>query len=201
MNGYLFLCVKHFFHFCHSFFRKISINCSNSTILNSNELFLCKCKGENFNTPVNVTWYKGSRVLASGKEMATLTIPQVDRSDKGLYRCEVKSHEKAEDEKSVELIINYRPSNISLTLQREGHKATLICTAEGRPQPNFEIFSKRSKLVYKGSTYTFDIVKSCDFGNYTCKATNILGSAISHDIHVQTIKDNFIYENLNHKHC
>ncbi|XP_046857962.1 uncharacterized protein LOC124451391 isoform X1 [Xenia sp. Carnegie-2017] len=39
--------------------------------------------------------------------MATLTIPQVDRSDKGLYRCEVKSHEKAEDEKSVELIINY----------------------------------------------------------------------------------------------
>ncbi|XP_046857972.1 basement membrane-specific heparan sulfate proteoglycan core protein-like [Xenia sp. Carnegie-2017] len=102
--------------------------------------------------------------------MATLTIPQVDQSDKGLYRCEVKSHEKAEDEKSLEWIINYRPANIRLTLQR-GHKATLICTAEGRPQPNFEIFSKRSKLVYKGPTYTFDIVKSCDFGNYTCKAT------------------------------
>ena len=86
-----------------------------------------------------------------------------------------------------------KPANISLTLQREGHKATLICTAEGRPQPNFEIFSKRSKLVYKGSTYTFDIVKSCDFGNYTCKATNILGSAISHDVHVQKFKGNFMH--------
>ncbi|XP_046857384.1 opioid-binding protein/cell adhesion molecule-like [Xenia sp. Carnegie-2017] len=168
---------------------KIYINCSSTTTLNVSDYFSCECKGEDGNPPAVVTWYKGNGRIISGEGMATLTIARVDRDDNGLYRCEAKGDEKAKAEKTVQIIVNYRPANISLTLQREGHKATLICTAEGRPQPNFEIFSKRSKLVYKGSTYTFDIVKSCDFGNYTCKATNILGSAISHDVHVQTFKD------------
>ncbi|XP_046857382.1 uncharacterized protein LOC124450780 [Xenia sp. Carnegie-2017] len=86
---------------------KISINCSSTTILNVSDYFSCECKGEDGNPPAVVTWYKGSRRIISGEEMATLTIARVDRDDNGLYRCEAKGDEKTKAEKTVQIIVNY----------------------------------------------------------------------------------------------
>ncbi|XP_046857380.1 uncharacterized protein LOC124450779 [Xenia sp. Carnegie-2017] len=86
---------------------KISINCSSTTILNVSDYFSCECKGEDGNPPAVVTWYKASRRIISGEEMATLTIARVDRDDNGLYRCEAKGDEKAKAEKTVQIFVNY----------------------------------------------------------------------------------------------
>lgn len=69
-----------------------------------------------------------------------------------------------------------------MALEREDVKTTLGCTAEGNPQPNFEIFLNDSVSVFNGSTLAICKITSKNAGFYTCKATNVLGSIISSKI-------------------
>ncbi|XP_046857956.1 cell adhesion molecule 3-like isoform X2 [Xenia sp. Carnegie-2017] len=160
----------------------IDVNCSDTTTLNARASFSCQCNAKNGNPPVKeVKWYKGTQVLSSGTEMAELKIEQADRFDNGQYRCEAMGHEKAKAEKAIELIVNYKPVNIQLTLQRDGDKATLTCSAEGNPPPRYEIFVNGSISVINGSTLVINEVSTKNVGYYTCQATNILGSQLSQE--------------------
>lgn len=69
-----------------------------------------------------------------------------------------------------------------MTLERVDDKAKLSCTAEGNPQPKFEIFLNSSIKVANGSTHVVDKVNSNNIGLYSCQATNIYGSITSSKI-------------------
>ncbi|XP_046857968.1 carcinoembryonic antigen-related cell adhesion molecule 1-like isoform X1 [Xenia sp. Carnegie-2017] len=115
--------------------------------------------------------------------MATLTIARVGRDDNGPYRCEAKGDEKFEAEKTVQIIVNSETFNTKLTLQREGDKARLTCTAEGNPQPQFEIFLNDASVVNQ-SELVINEVSTKNVGDYTCRATNNLGSQLSQKVNL-----------------
>ena len=85
---------------------KISINCSSVTTVNQSDYFACECNGTDGNPPANVSWYKKSRQIVTGKEKAILRFPNVQKDHRGMYRCEAKSHEKARNEPEIELIVD-----------------------------------------------------------------------------------------------
>ncbi|XP_046857909.1 pregnancy-specific beta-1-glycoprotein 3-like [Xenia sp. Carnegie-2017] len=114
--------------------------------------------------------------------MATLIFPQVDRNSNGQYRCEAKSHEKAK-KKTIELIINYKPVNVKLTIKTKSFKTTWTCTAEGNPPPRYEIFFNDSISVGNGSTLVLYEVTLNPVGFYTCRATNVLGGMTSSEVY------------------
>ena len=74
--------------------------------MNQSDYFACECKGTDGNPPADVTWYKNNAKIVAGKEKAILCFTNVDKDDSGTYRCEAKSHEKAKNETSIELIVN-----------------------------------------------------------------------------------------------
>ncbi len=74
--------------------------------MNQSDYFACECKGTGGNPPADVTWFKGNKVLVTGKEEAILRLPNVKKEDEGSYRCEAKSHEEAKKEIPIALIVN-----------------------------------------------------------------------------------------------
>ena len=92
-----------FYHF--SVTPIITVNCSNSTTLALGDYFTCQCNGTDGNPPADVTWYKDNTKIVTGKEKAILVLRNVDKDDNATYRCEAKSHEKAKNETSMELIV------------------------------------------------------------------------------------------------
>ena len=72
--------------------------------MNQGDNFACECKETDGLPPANVTWYKSNTKIVTGKEKAILRFSNVDKDDNGTYRCEAKSHEKAKNETSIELI-------------------------------------------------------------------------------------------------
>ena len=84
----------------------VTVNCESLTTVNQTDNFTCECKGIDGNPPADVTWYKDDRTIVTGKEQAMLLLRNVDKDDNGAYRCEVKSHERARNETTIELIVN-----------------------------------------------------------------------------------------------
>jgi hypothetical protein len=85
----------------------VAVHCSSPITLNTSDAFTCKCKGQGGNIPSNVTWYKGNvQIGGTRKEAQTLRLPNVDKDDSGIYRCEAKNHEQANNETRIELIVN-----------------------------------------------------------------------------------------------
>ena len=75
--------------------------------MNQSNYFVCECKGTDGKpSPADVTWYKDDAQIVTGKENATLVFNNVTKDKNGTYRCEAKSHEKATNETSIELIVN-----------------------------------------------------------------------------------------------
>ena len=83
------------------------------------------------------------------------------------------------------------PENVNLKLTRSGRSATIACTAEARPKPNFKIFFNCDMLVKSDKTCTMSEVNSSNIGLYKCAAENILGerSSISIYLSLGKIKD------------
>ena len=76
------------------------------------DYFACECKGTDGNPPADVTWFKDNTQNVTGKEKAILSFPNVKKDDSGTYRCEAKSHDRAKNETSIELIVNCKYNRI-----------------------------------------------------------------------------------------
>ena len=86
---------------------KISVNCTTPTTVNQSDNFRCECDGTGGYPPAEVTWYKNNtKIGVTGVENAILVLSNVSKHDRGTYRCEAKSSERAKNETSIELIVN-----------------------------------------------------------------------------------------------
>ena len=66
------------------------------------------CRGEDGNSPANVTWFKdGVQIGGTGKEEQKLTLRNVSQTENGTYKCVARSHTYSMfvDEKSIEIIV------------------------------------------------------------------------------------------------
>ena len=158
-------------------------SCSSPIIVNEGDNVSCTCQGQGGNPPADVTWYKKNHKIGeTGKEEKTLTLTNVmHKKDHGSYKCVAQSYpnEKFQDEVIVEVIINYPPQNVVLTLTKNCSSATVECSAEAQPPASFKIFRNKRELVKYEKTYTIPEVCSSHVGNYTCVADNILGNVSS----------------------
>ena len=62
-------------------------------------------------------------------------------------------------------------------LTRSGQSATTTCTAEGQPEPSFEIFFNEMMVKSNKTSYTILEVNSSHVEFYKCLAKNRLGNA------------------------
>ncbi|XP_038060205.1 hemicentin-1-like [Patiria miniata] len=126
--------------------------------------------------------------LSNGQK--TLTIKKLTVEDTGMYQC-VASNDHGEIYTTGQLTVLVMQPWFSTGLKQNqvaprGGTATIICQPEAAPTPTIRWF-KESRLITSDGHYTIqdngnllitDVVDS-DAGEYTCEATNIVGSTTS----------------------
>ena len=96
--------------------------------MNQGDYFACECKGTDGNVAADVTWYKdNTKIGDTGKQKAVLVRSNVSRDDNGTYRCEAKSHERARNEKLVDLFVISKYYIDSQVEPGFKHATRLIC--------------------------------------------------------------------------
>ncbi|KPP69178.1 hypothetical protein Z043_112086 [Scleropages formosus] len=165
------------------------MNLSKDIVVNegSNVTLMCLASGK---PEPSITW----KLLSPGvnsfaSEDDYLEIPSISRHKAGTYEC-TAVNEVSADVQTVEIVVNYPPS---VSESRDvgasvGQQAVLHCEAEAEPPADFEWY-KDDKRIFNSfdgieidntgrlSMLTFFNVSEVDYGNYTCIATNKLGSA------------------------
>ncbi|KAK6173564.1 hypothetical protein SNE40_016989 [Patella caerulea] len=123
---------------------------------------------------LNATKYGGSNTTEP-----SLTIFNLELSDAASYQCTAQNnYGTGFSDKTITLIINYAPSFISVTPQRqtitEGSRLTLTCSSDGQPNPTYS-WTNNGREVGTGSTYTITSAGPADHANFTCRAFNTKG--------------------------
>ncbi|XP_076876968.1 protein CEPU-1-like [Brachyhypopomus gauderio] len=117
-----------------------------------------------------------------------LEIPSISRNRAGVYEC-LAANDIAADIRTLRLVVNYPPSvfesrDVGVTL---GQRGVLQCQVDAVPEAEFEWY-RDDRRIYNSldgieiedsgtlSKLTLFNVSETDYGNYTCVATNKLGS-------------------------
>jgi len=151
------------------------------------------CRANGKPTP-SVRWTRVGKMMPDGRpsiESETVTFGDVSRHHAGTYKCIASNGHGREASKEVEVVVKYAPEievNEMFVHGKAGQdKVEMICNVHAHPRPNV-IWEKhgetvatnvgRVKYTNIGSRHTLVIehVKKEDFGKYSCKATNNLGS-------------------------
>ncbi|XP_028410700.1 matrix-remodeling-associated protein 5-like [Dendronephthya gigantea] len=161
----------------------VILDCFSRVLLTMGEDFTCLCRGENGNPAPDVIWIKDGKEIGDRRKYnKTLAIKTNDWQNRGTYTCKAESYPDLafRDEKSIEVIINYKPANIKIELLPNpaviDGSVTIKCSSEGFPEPNYIITHNDCKLVTTKKEITLQNVQWKDIGTYKCLANNSLGS-------------------------
>ncbi|XP_063798388.1 igLON family member 5 isoform X2 [Pseudophryne corroboree] len=162
------------------------VNISSSVIVNegSNVNLMCLAVGKPEPT---VTWKQMREGFSSEGEL--LEITEINRQQAGEYECITSNGVSAPDSKKVLITVNYPPTIADAKSAKTpvGKPAVLRCQAMAEPPAEFEWFKDDKRLTagIEGlkiqnertwSVLLFSNVTSRHYGNYTCLASNKLGS-------------------------
>ncbi|XP_046858842.1 carcinoembryonic antigen-related cell adhesion molecule 5-like [Xenia sp. Carnegie-2017] len=164
----------------------VSINCSSPLFVNESDSVSCVCRGEGGIPPANVTWFvkDSTTVRGFGVESATLVIPGASPNDRASYRCKAESFNDPRfiDEKSIEIIVNYKPRTTTITLSKInpkiGESVIITCESDGYPEPTYTIYHNGA-VISNNKTYIIQSVNFNHAGSYRCEAKNKLGNDLS----------------------
>ncbi|XP_051869613.1 limbic system-associated membrane protein isoform X2 [Pristis pectinata] len=139
----------------------------------------------------NDKWSLDPRVtlLTSAHLEYSLQIQQVDVSDEGPYTCSVQTQHHPKTYQ-VHLIVQVPPKiyNISSNITvNEGSNVTLVCLANGRPEPviNWRHISPSAKEIEEEEEYLeIFMINRYQAGAYQCKAANEVASADEKQVHI-----------------
>ncbi|XP_060708733.1 basal cell adhesion molecule-like isoform X2 [Hemiscyllium ocellatum] len=145
------------------------------------------CTAHGSVTP-KVIWKKGKATVS---DSGNLTLEGVSYHSAGSYVCEAKAPaiRGLKRSQSIEVHVQGEPevqsNSRSLTVQQEGVKVTLTCTALGYPRANITWnISKRPVVTPTDnaviSQVSFPVTKRLAQDGVTCNATNKYGSALRH---------------------
>ncbi|XP_077116189.1 igLON family member 5 [Ranitomeya variabilis] len=171
------------------------VNISSSVTVNegSNVNLMCLAVGKPEPT---VTWKQLREGFSSEGEL--LEITEINRQQAGEYECITSNGVSMPDSKKVMITVNYPPffTDVKNAQSPIGKPAVLRCQALAEPPAEFEWY-KDDKRVTAGmeglkiknertwSVLLFSNVTSRNYGNYTCFASNKLGS---HNSSVRLLK-------------
>jgi len=151
------------------------------------------CRASGGNPAPTVKWSRVGKQMPDGRdaiEQESVTFTQVSRKHAGTYKCSASNGYGNEAVREVVVDVNYVPeieiTEMFIHSQTGQDKVELICNVHAHPAPtviwekdgNLVVDNKRVRPISKGSKHTLIItyVKSEDFGKYSCKASNSLGS-------------------------
>ncbi|KAM4650564.1 igLON family member 5 isoform 2-T2 [Discoglossus pictus] len=162
------------------------VNISHSVTVNEGSNVNLQCLAVGKPEPI-VTWRQLKEGFSSEGEL--LEITEINRQQAGEYECITSNGVSIPDSKKVLITVNYPPSitDVKSAHSPVGKSAVLRCEASAVPPPEFEWF-KDDKRLFAGmeglkiqndrswSVLLFSNVTSRHYGNYTCLASNKLGS-------------------------
>ncbi|XP_062906932.1 limbic system-associated membrane protein-like isoform X3 [Mobula hypostoma] len=139
----------------------------------------------------NDKWSLDPRVtlLTSAHLEYSLQIQQVDVTDEGPYTCSVQTQHQPKTYQ-VHLIVQVPPKiyNISSNITvNEGSNVTLVCLANGRPEPviNWRHISPSAKEIEEEEEYLeIFMISRYQAGAYQCRAANEVASPDEKQVHI-----------------
>jgi len=151
------------------------------------------CRASGKPAPV-VKWARVGKLMPDGAsevESEVVTFTNVNRRHAGTYRCTADNGHGRGASKTVEVAVEYKPeievTEMFVHSQAGEDKVELVCSVHAHPRPTVvwvkegetELSSGgRVKYDNIGSRHTLTIsrVRTEDFGEYYCRASNSLGS-------------------------
>ncbi|KAM4703975.1 igLON family member 5 isoform 2-T2 [Rhinophrynus dorsalis] len=134
-----------------------------------------------------ITWRQLKEGFSSEGEL--LEITEINRQQAGEYECITSNGVSTPDSKKVLITVNYPPfiTDVKNAQTSVGKSAMLRCEAMAVPPADFEWFKDDKRLISgteglsiqsdrTWSVILFSNVTSRHYGNYTCLASNKLGS-------------------------
>uniref|UniRef100_A0A087X4U8 Ig-like domain-containing protein n=1 Tax=Poecilia formosa TaxID=48698 RepID=A0A087X4U8_POEFO len=149
---------------------------------NSSVHLFCSSSGSS----LSFIWTKDNSELTASdrvqinknEENSTLTIANVIRNDKGLYRCHVSNPASSIISVPVNISVSYGPEKVTFSKEPpsqkypEGSDIHLSCSADSRPNAIFNWFFNGNVLPGSGSQRELLNVQKNQSGNYSCQAFN-----------------------------
>ncbi|OCT73333.1 igLON family member 5 isoform X1 [Xenopus laevis] len=163
------------------------VNISSSVTVNEGSNVNLQCLAVGKPEPT-ITWQQLAEGFSSEGEL--LEITEINRQQAGDYECITSNGVSIPDTKKVQITVNYPPyiTKVNDAQSPVGKSARLRCEALAVPPADFEWFKDDKRRLISGtdglsiqsesiwSVILFSNVTSRHYGNYTCLASNKLGS-------------------------
>lgn len=176
-----------------------SENSTTSVITTTGASATLECYADGYPQP-RISWRRQNNDLLPTGEIIyqgnVLNISNVTKNDRGIYFC-VANNRVSRKARKIPVDVEYAPL-VTIERPRQDHvlrnRVDLRCKVEAFPQPS-TIWLKDGYAIKDNQLFTISIFSTADdqvdttlrilatekkrYGNYTCKATNKLGSAES----------------------
>ncbi|XP_078351543.1 fibroblast growth factor receptor 3-like isoform X2 [Oculina patagonica] len=146
------------------------------------------CRLEAVPSGITYRWFKGGSQILDPEDYTIgtisdgqrLTVKKVKKRSAGQYSCEGQNTLGTGERKSVYLLVNYPPQQVTVTPNPADVKLTqsitLTCDADGFPKPSYSWKFNGKLNGIRQNTVTVTNVDVNDAGNYTCVAKNDFGN-------------------------
>jgi len=150
------------------------------------------CKGTGAPQPA-IKWTRVGHKMPGGEnfvESDSVTFTRVTRKHAGIYKCTASNGHGQGATKQMEVVVRYKPEvEVSEVFvhKKAGDEAELVCTVHAFPPATVRWFkggsevqeSEKVKVNHRGGRHdlTFRQIERSDFGEYTCRASNEIGSS------------------------
>ncbi|KAL3887372.1 hypothetical protein ACJMK2_027314, partial [Sinanodonta woodiana] len=137
-------------------------------------------------------WLHNGQVIQDVKSSSYM-IETVKRPHDGRYQCKAKNHYGIGSSEAVTINVQYaaKIANLSVTksdILNENDTATLSCFVDSNPESNITWMKEghgghlKTDLYTRQSHLVFNCVQCLNASNYTCEASNGLGSPVKREI-------------------